>query len=57
MQSCAEMRHVRWVSCLYDDKTPQHALHFLDGDLSRLLFYPGPVVASQAIVFRVALLF
>jgi len=51
------MRHVRWVSCLYDDKTPQHALHFLDGDLSRLLFYPGPVVASQAIVFRVALLF
>jgi hypothetical protein len=38
-------------------KTPQHALLFLDGDLSRLLFYSGPVVASQAIVLRVALLF
>jgi hypothetical protein len=38
-------------------ETLQHALVFPDGDLSRLLFYPDPVFASQAIVLRVALPF
>jgi hypothetical protein len=37
MQSCAEMRHVRWVSFLYDDRNAAARTIFLDGDLSRRL--------------------